>query len=112
MQAKYGFIQFPVKLLYDNRISDKARVLAAILIDIADAMGCAQVTIDQLRRMMNCNGEKTVRRAEAELCNAGYIEVRRTGRASMIWLCDELRTGRDWSAIRWYENELRKGNVQ
>ena len=106
MQSKErGFVKLPLKLLTDQRITDRAKVLGAILIDLAAADGAVeQATCDEIAELMGCN-ERTVRRAEEELCSAGYIHVRRTGRASRIWLTPAIRTGNGWSALRWAQRD-------
>ena len=106
-----GFLKFPIKLLYDNSISDRAKILCTVLIDKADSHGCAILTLEEMRQLIYCESERTVRRAEEELCNAGYIQIIKTGRASMIWLSSDIVTGSPWSALEWYEAEQRRKEI-
>ena len=108
MESENGFVKLPIKLLYDERISEKAKLLYAILIDLADENGCAEVSIHQLQWLLKCKSDKTVRTAESELYKAGYIQISRTGRASYIWIAHEYQTYNRWSALEWYEKERRK----
>ena len=86
-KSKQYFVRVPLTLLYDDRITKSALLLYAVLMDTADQYGMQIVDIDTLAARCRCSG-KTVRRAEAQLCAAGYISVYRTGRASLIQLTD------------------------
>ena len=108
MDSSKGFIQIPTKILYDERIGTTAKLLFGIIVDLADENGCAEVTIQRLQKLLHCKSDKTVRLAEAELHNAGYIQVIRTGRASWLWLSTEYQTHRRFSALDWYERGQRR----
>lgn len=91
MRKDEMFVRLPVKALLDDRLSRSSLVVYAIMIDAADTWGMLEgLTIAELARRCGVS-EKTVRRAEAQLMEAGYIEVHRTGRASSIEVMHDLR---------------------
>lgn len=108
------FVKFPTKLLYDRKISAKAKMLYAMLIDMADENGCAEVAIPRLQWLISAKSDKTVRDLERELVEAGYITIMRTGRASMIWVRRGESRG-SWSAIeqacKEYCKKLKEGTA-
>lgn len=85
------FVRLPVSALLDTRLSRSALVVYAIMIDAADKWGILEgLTIAEISRRSGVSS-KTVRRAEAQLMDAGYIIVHRTGRASQIEVMHDLR---------------------
>ena len=95
------FIKMPLDLLLDQSVPRSAVILMTVLVDLQDAQGCVQRTIEQLCRYTGLS-EKTVRRSERALCDKGIIEITRSGRDSMIWISAAYRSGRDYSAIVQY----------
>lgn len=102
------FVKFPTKLLYDRAISAKAKMLYAIMVDMADENGCAEITIARMQWLIGAKSDKTVRELERELVEAGYIEVCRTGRASYIWIRPDDISGNGWSAIEQHAKDVFK----
>lgn len=92
------FVQMPLDLLMNKRLTRSSVILMTVLMDIADSNGIVDRTIDQLARYTGLS-EKTVRRSERELCDIEAIRIERTGRSSLIMLDDAYVTGRDYSAI-------------
>ena len=91
------WIRLPLFVLRDTRLTKTAVLVLAALIDQADERGAVKnCTITRLAKVCGVS-EKTVRRSEAALCDAGYIRItERTGRASLIWVA---LTAGDYSAI-------------
>lgn len=80
------YIKLPVCMLYDDRISKSAMIVYAAIVDKANPTDeAAQLTLEELAKLTGLS-TRTVRRAEAQLDEAGYIYVQRTGRASIIAL--------------------------
>ena len=77
------FVRLPLRAIMDERLHGSALIIYALLIDAADENGIAAISLDELSSRSNRN-EKTVRRAERVLMDAGYITVYRTGRESLI----------------------------
>ena len=92
------FVKYPTRLIYDRKISAKAKLLYAMIADMADENGCAEVTISRLQWLMGAKSDKTIRELERELYESGYVQIIRTGRASTIWVKRE-DSGGNWSAI-------------
>lgn len=85
MQKEEYFVRIPVSMLLDTKLTRSSIALFAILLDAADKNGIIELTLDQMSSRTTLS-EKTVRRSERQLMDAGYINVTRTGRASLISL--------------------------
>ncbi len=91
MERNEMFIRIPIAALLDPRLSRSALIVYAIMIDAADKWGVLEgLTVAAMAERCGLS-EKTVRRSEAQLAAAGYIAVRRTGRASTIEVLHNLR---------------------
>lgn len=104
------FVRIPISVLLDERVSRSALVVYAVLIDAADKYGVLQgCTIASIAQRAGIS-EKTVRRSEAQLVDAGYIAVTRTGRASIIQVLHNLRPT-VCSSIETYNNTPEEGTA-
>lgn len=84
MFADEMFIRIPISAVMDRRLSRSTLLLYGVLIDAADKfMQVINLTTAEMAARCKTS-EKTIRRAEAQLVECGYIEIFRTGRASQI----------------------------
>jgi DNA-binding transcriptional regulator LsrR (DeoR family) len=91
MNKERYYVQIPVQAFTDTRLTRAAICVYAVLIAAADKFCKVEgLTIEQIAQRC-CIGEKTVRRAEAQLCSTGYIKIEPTGRGSIIWVTHDLR---------------------
>lgn len=85
------YVRIPLQAFTDSRLTRAAVCVYAVLISAADQYGmCDGLTVDDIAAR-SCLNERTVRRAERQLCEAGYIKVEPTGRSSVIWVRHDLR---------------------
>ena len=110
MKAEHYYVRIPVALIRRRDISKTAVLLYAVLADRADRFGIVLgVYIEELAADLGGVDEKTVRRCERQLCDAGFIRITPTGRASIIELSGaEPFPASDFSAIRAYRAARRK----
>lgn len=104
MQRDQLFVRLPLSALYDDRLSKSAVLLLAVLIDTADQYGMRQTYIDTLADECHAS-PATIRRAEAQLCDAGYITISRTGRASLLRVLIDTVPIRQTSGIQAYKRK-------
>jgi hypothetical protein len=91
MNKEQYYVQIPVQAFCDARLTRAAICVYGVLIAAADKLCKVEgLTVDEIATRC-CIGEKTVRRAEAQLCAAGYIKIEPTGRGSVIWVSHDLR---------------------
>ena len=86
MKEEEYFVRVPISLLRDNTLSRSALIVYAILLDKAKdfgSFGGCELTIGEIAKWSGLS-EHTVRRSERQLVDAGYLEIERTGRASVL----------------------------
>lgn len=104
MEMDELFVRVPIKILLDDRVSRSALIVYAVLLDAAGKWSIVtDLTVAEISERAGIS-EKSVRRAEAQLVDAGYLAIHRTGRASMIEVLHNLRPLR-CSSVEFYKSK-------
>ena len=109
MKSEEYYIRIPIKMLQDNRLSRSAIAVYGVLLDeVKPPLNMTdRLSIAAIAQRAGIHSA-TVRRAERQLVEAGYIRIDRTGRESMIWvLSDDIRI-KEYSAYGAYSKAKRK----
>ena len=110
MEKSEYFVRIPIEMLLDKKLSRSALLIFAVLLDYAEpTTGTCELQISELSFRAKIS-PATVRRAEAQLVEQGWIEIQRTGRASFFALTEKGRNIKlhGYSACEAYMAKQRK----